>query len=104
MRIFVLGLIALFLMSSLVFADTGGFKDALSFYKKGDFKHAAKYLKEYVGKNPDPYAYYLLGYASYKMKNYSESIKYFKEAYTIDPNLSPVPVKQPRNSDRNFKK
>ncbi len=93
MRIFVLGLIALFLMSSLVFADKGEFGKALSFYEKGDFNNAVKYLKEYVGKNPDPYAYYLLGYANYKMRNYSESIKYFKEAYTLDPNLSPIPVK-----------
>lgn len=93
MRIFILGLTALFLMSSLGFADTGVFEDALSFYKKGDFKSAAKYLKEYVEKNPDPNAYYLLGYASYKLKNYSESIRYFKEAYTLDPNLSSAPVK-----------
>lgn len=93
MRIFILGLIALFLMSSLVFADKCEFGEALSFYEKGDFNNAVKYLKEYVEKTPDPYAYYLLGYASYKIKNYSESIKYFKEAYTLDPNLSPIPVK-----------
>jgi TolA-binding protein len=43
---------------------------------------------------PDPYAYYLMGYALYKMKRHSESAKYFQEAYTIDPTISPKSVKE----------
>jgi len=89
MRILIFLVTVVCLMSWLSFADAGSYEDALFFYKKGDFKNAVKYLKEYVKEKPDPYAYYLLGYASYKMKKHSESVRYFKEAYTIDPNISP---------------
>ncbi len=62
---------------------------AIRAYGKRDFKTAVKYLKEYVQQNPDASAYYLLGYALYKMKDNSESARYFREAYTLDPNVSP---------------
>lgn len=94
MKIFVLVLVALFFMSSIVFAEAGNYKNALSLYQKGDYKAAVKYLKEYVEKTPDPYAYYLLGYANYKMKNHSEAIKYFGEAYILDPDFTPPPFKK----------
>lgn len=93
MRIFVLCVIAIFLMSSIVSAEVSIDK-AFSLYQKGKFKTAAKYLAEYLEKNPDPYAYYLLGYACYKMKKHSEAIGYFREAYILDPNFSPVSVKK----------
>jgi tetratricopeptide (TPR) repeat protein len=63
-------------------------------YHKKDFKKAILYLQEYVGQKPDPYAYYLLGYANYKLKNHAESAKYFREAYVLDPNISPLLMKK----------
>lgn len=93
MRIFVLCVIAIFLMSSIVSAEVSLDK-AFSLYQEGKFKSVAKYLTEYLEKNPDPYAYYLLGYACYKMKKHSEAIGYFREAYILDPNFSPVSVKR----------
>jgi TolA-binding protein len=93
MKTFILLLvITIFIISSIVFADVISYEEALSLYKKGDYETATEYLKKYVKKKPDPYAYYLLGYAYYKMEKYSDSVKYFKEAYTIDPNISPSSI------------
>jgi TolA-binding protein len=89
MRVLLLVLAVMVFMSTFAFADDVSYEKAFASYKKGDYKTAVKLLKEYVEKKPDPNAYYLLGYASYKMKNHSESVKYFKEAYVIDPNFSP---------------
>ena len=81
MKIFtVLLVLTTFLISSIAFADVSTYEKAVSLYKKGDYKGAAEQLKKYVEKKPDPYAYYLLGYAYYKMKKYPDSVKYFKEA------------------------
>jgi len=94
MRIFVISLIVLCFMGPLVFAEGNTYDEALSLYQKGDFKAAVQYLEKYVEKKPDPYAYYLIGYAHYKMKNHSEAMKYFKDAYMLDPNFSPPLIKK----------
>ncbi len=90
--IFVLAIIVLISTFALANANETSYEKAFSFYKKGDYKTAISLLKEYVEKKPDPYAYYLLGYASYKLKKHQESVKYFKEAYVIDPNFSPQDI------------
>jgi tetratricopeptide (TPR) repeat protein len=71
-------------------------------YLSKDYGTAMKYLKEYVVAKPDARGYYLLGYASYESNRRSghgrsrkdilrddEAIKYFGEAYRIDPDFSP---------------
>ena len=94
MKIFLSVLSILFLLCSPVIANTSGYEDAFALYKKGDYRKAIKYLKEYVALKPDPRAYYLLGYACYKLKQNSESVRYFKEAYVLDPNISPAILKK----------
>lgn len=93
MKIFALILIIIFLTVTMTFADILSYEEAFSFYKKGDYKNASELLKKYVQQKPDPCAYYLLGYSYYKMKKYSDSAKYFNEAYIIAPELSPSCVK-----------
>jgi TolA-binding protein len=88
----VLCVIAVFLMVSFAVAQESLYDMGIHAYLKKDYKSAARYLKEYAEKRPDPYGYYLLGYASYKIKKYTESKKYFKEAYFLDPTISPVSV------------
>jgi len=83
----------LFSFSVIAAADETSYDKGIAAYKKKDFKKAVQYLEQYVGQKPDPYAYYLLGYAHYKLKNHAESAAYFKQAYVIDPNLSPQPLK-----------
>ncbi len=91
---FILSVFSVLFMLSFAFAQEATYDKAVQAYLKKDFKTAVKYFKEYVEKKPDPYAYYLMGYALYKMKRHSESAKYFQEAYTIDPTISPKSVKE----------
>jgi TolA-binding protein len=86
-------MIALLLIPSLLLAQDNSYDKAVAAYMKKDFKTAAKILREYVKKNPDPHAYYLLGYALYKQKNHAESARYFQEAYVLDPSITPILMK-----------
>lgn len=81
----------LFSTASIVTADDN-YAKGISFYKKGDFKSSVKYLTAYTDKTPDPRAYYLLGYASYKLKDYSRSKKYFVDVFILDPNFKPAMI------------
>ena len=84
------GLIILcFLGVSAAAGQESSYDRALDAYAKKDFSTAARYLQEYVGKTPDAAAYYLLGYSLYKLRKYPESAGYFREAYTLDPSISP---------------
>jgi len=61
---------------------------SLKYYNSKKYKEAVEHLKDYVKKNPDPAAYYLMGYSLYKLKRFDEATKYFNEAYLIDPEFS----------------
>ena len=91
---FLLGIFAVLLMATFAMSEESSYDKAVKAYVKKDYKSAATYFKEYVEKKPDPYAYYLLGYSLYKTKNHSEAVEYFKKAYSLDPNISPVSVKK----------
>ena len=65
------------------------FRTGLKYYNGRNYKAAAKQFKEYVKKQPDPAAYYLIGYSLYKLRKFNESNEYFKEAYLIAPDFSP---------------
>jgi TolA-binding protein len=64
------------------------FEKGLRYYGKRDYRNAERYFKSYVSSIPDPAAYYLLGYADYKLKKFDDASAYFKEAYLIDPDIS----------------
>jgi len=85
---------ALFFTASLLPAQELSYSKGTTAYAKKDYKTAVRYLREYVEKKPDAHAYYLLGYAYYKLNNHPESMRAFKEAYTLDPGVSPLPGKQ----------
>lgn len=87
---------------SLLCAQDSSYEKGLQAYLKKDYRSAVKYLKEYVSQNPDAEAYYLLGYANYMVKRKSgpkkgrrnfwgdtETAEYFRQAYLIDPNITP---------------
>lgn len=65
-------------------------KKAYSLYYKGKMKDAIKIMDEYVAKNPDPKAMYFIGYAYYRIGDIENARRYFKDAYLIEPRLSPV--------------
>jgi TolA-binding protein len=51
---------------------------------------AIQLMKEYVKDYPDPKALYFLGYAFYEQKDMKTAFKYFKDAYLINPEVSPM--------------
>jgi TolA-binding protein len=87
-------IIAVLLVGEFALAEENPYDKAVKAYLIKDYKTAVKSFSKYVEKKPDSYAYYLLGYALYEMNKYAESAKYFKEAYLIDPTISPISVKK----------
>lgn len=89
------------LFVSVSYAQNDLYEKGRRAYQKRDYKTAVRYLSEYVVSNPDPRAYYLLGYARYEMLRKTGSPKgrkdfwgdtqtaaFFREAYLIEPNIS----------------
>jgi hypothetical protein len=84
---------ALFVVSNSILAKINSeYAEALKYYNSGKYEEAVSLLKEYVKKKPEPVAYYRLGYALYEMEKYDEANEYFKEAYLINPEISPSPI------------
>jgi TolA-binding protein len=59
----------------------------VSFYKKQHYAECIRELRAYTEKTPDPRAYYLMGYASYKLRDFSGAREYFRKTYLLDPNF-----------------
>ncbi len=80
---------ALFVVSDTILAqkDTE-YATALKYYNSKNYKEAVEHLRDYVKKNPDPAAYFLIGYALYELRRFDEATEYFNEAYLIDPDFS----------------
>lgn len=80
----------------------GTYENALSLYKKGHYNSAVALLSEYVKSNPYPAAYYLIGYALYKLRRHEAAVKYFNQVYLIDPDfkLQEMNLKSTKNSSK----
>lgn len=75
----------LFSTASLISAEQDNYQKGLKYYQKHQYKASIKYFKAYSEKTHDPRAYYLIGYASYKLKDYATAKEYFGDVYLIDP-------------------
>ena len=86
---FVLIIFSLFLFSSasIISAEQDDYQEGLRYYQKHRYKESVRHLKAYAEKTHDPRAYYLIGYASYKLKDYTAAKSFFSDAYLIDPTL-----------------
>ncbi|MBI4691468.1 MAG: tetratricopeptide repeat protein [Nitrospirae bacterium] len=85
----VIVLLGLFAVSNIVLAEMDTeYAKALKYYNSKKYKEAIVLLDGYIKKNPNPAAYYLMGYALYKLKRFDEATQYFNEAYLIDPEFS----------------
>lgn len=80
-------LMIIVLSLSTAFAEDT-YKTAVKAYLQKDYQKAVELLKGYISEKPDARAYYLIGYAYYKMNKLDEANNYFKEAYLIDPELN----------------
>ena len=59
-------------------------------YKQHHYRECINQLQTYTDKTPDTRAFYLMGYASYKLRNYEQGKEYFRKAYLLDPNFRPA--------------
>jgi len=83
-------------LTDILFAETNTeYDSAVQFYNAGKYKEAINLLKIYVAKRPEPSAYYRIGYALYKLKQFNEANKYFEMTYLIAPTFSPQLVGLP---------
>ncbi len=85
----VFSLILALMVCSETYAGSEDFQKGLKYYCKRNYRKAEMYFKNYISETPDPIAYYLLGYADYKLKKFDDANRYFAEAYLIDPDISP---------------
>ncbi len=91
MRIITIALAIMFVMSfSICWAEEGSLDKAYSLYYKGDKDAAIEMMEEYIETNPEPSAYYFLGYAYYEMQDMQKASEYFNKAYVKKPFYSPM--------------
>ncbi|MBA4371999.1 MAG: hypothetical protein C0402_03965 [Thermodesulfovibrio sp.] len=89
-------LVAFFLLIIIIpghtaFAGTGSdYESARKYYYSGRYKEAVRHLEDYIARKPDPAAYYMMGYALYKLKRFDEANEYFRGVYLLDPAFSPM--------------
>ena len=77
-------------ITDILLAETNKEYDtAIQYYNTGKYKEAINLLKIYIAKRPEPSAYYRIGYALYKLKQFNEANKYFEMTYLIDQTFSP---------------
>lgn len=84
----------LFLSASICRADEDLMKKAYSYYYQGKMAQAIVLMQEASAENPTPEQLYFIGYAYYKLKDFSNSRKYFDEAYKLDKGYDPIKKKK----------
>lgn len=94
MRIIVLVMFLLLIPFSVSIAnntsDSTSLKKAYSLYAQGKMKPAIEIMENYVKRHPDPEVLYFIGYSYYELKKMDTAMKYFRQAYLIDPDFSPM--------------
>lgn len=77
-----------------VWANQSAVEHAYSLYYQGEKDAAISMMEEYIRDNPDPKAYYFLGYAYYQQKDMERARNFFNEAYRLKSFYSPVAPEQ----------
>ena len=91
MKLFVLAMAILMVFTaSLCLANPGSLQEAYALFNRGEREKAVEMTEDYVRDNPDPAAYYFLGYAYYEMKQMERSNNYFSEAFKLRDFYSPI--------------
>ncbi len=78
----------LFLSPAVTGAADENYQKGLRLFQSRNYKNAVVYLEKYVSQSPDPAAYYMLGYASYELRDFHRAWEYFDAAYLIDPEFT----------------
>jgi|OpeIllAssembly_1097287.scaffolds.fasta_scaffold280412_1 tetratricopeptide (TPR) repeat protein len=85
-------LVASALLIATMSVASSDYAAGVSSYRKQNYKECIRHLKAYTETTPDPRAYYLMGYARYKLKDFAEAREYFMKAYLIDPAFKPASI------------
>jgi tetratricopeptide (TPR) repeat protein len=83
------------ILMALCIIGFGGYASAdyaagVAAYKKQHYRECIDQLQAYTDKTLDTRAFYLMGYASYKLRDYEKSKEYFRKAYVLEPNFRPA--------------
>jgi tetratricopeptide (TPR) repeat protein len=83
-------LIASGILMAAASVASADYASGVSLYKKQNYRECIRHLQAHAETTPDPRAYYLMGYASYKLGDFAGAREYFRKAYLIDPNFRPA--------------
>jgi hypothetical protein len=89
-RVVFLVLLMVIMGSAAIAGPASHYDIARAYYDRGKYKEAVSHLETYIAQKPDASAYYLMGYALYKLKRFDEANEYFQNAYLISPSFSPI--------------
>jgi TolA-binding protein len=81
----------LFISLSFIPVHAETLEQAYSLFYKGDKAEAISIIEDYVKDNPEPQAFYFLGYAYYEMQEMDKSRESFTKAYKMKSFFSPMP-------------
>ena len=92
MKVITLFFTVLFLLVSfsLCSAQEISVEKAYTLYYKGEKGKAIEIMEDYVIDNPEPGAFYFLGYAYYEMKQMDKAMEYFSKAFKHKDFYSPM--------------
>jgi tetratricopeptide (TPR) repeat protein len=87
-RIAFICIILLLFHGPAAYAYDEAYEKAFRYFKSREYRSAVPHLEDYVSRQPDPAAYYMLGFAYYQLRNYEKSWENFDQAYLIDPEFT----------------
>lgn len=93
-KIILLVLMMVIISSSLCLANDVPLQKAYSYYFQGKMVEAIAIMEDYASKHPDARVLYFIGYAYYELKDFRNANRYFRDAYLVDPDFTPLPPKR----------
>ncbi len=94
MRIIAFIILLLFMSVPLCMANDASLNRAYSLYFQGKMEEAIKIMEDQVKDNPDAKVLYFIGYAYYELNQMDTAMKYFRQAYLVDPDFTPIEKKK----------
>ncbi len=76
--------------TAMAAGSNSDYETARKYYFSGRYTEAVRHLEDYIAQKPDAAAYYMMGYALYKLKRFDEANEYFRDAYLLNPSFSPI--------------
>lgn len=81
-------IILLLFLGQAAYAYDAAYEKAFRHFRSREYRSAVPHLEDYVSRQPDPAAYYMLGFAYYQLRDFEKSRENFDQAYLIDPEFT----------------